>query len=136
MHNLQILGNKNGNKRTANIRSVGYSDLYVLSKKDLWNTLKEYPDAKTKLIEMGRKMLRKDNLLDEELAKKQELMNMKDEEKLRIFEKRIDNMLEEVEKVNVFFDAAQKNIKRMLSKNEYKVKKWLTTKKKPEFYDL
>ena len=64
-------GNKNGNRRTANIRSVGYSDLFVLSKDDLWECLAEYPEAKSILIEKGRQMLRKDNLLDEELAKAQ-----------------------------------------------------------------
>jgi len=60
-------GNKNGNRRTANIRSVGYSDLFVLSKEDLWEALQEYPEARMKLLEKGRQMLRKDNLLDEEL---------------------------------------------------------------------
>jgi seryl-tRNA synthetase len=61
-------GNKNGNRRTANIRSVGYSDLFVLSKEDLWEALKEYPESKRTLTEKGRHMLRKDNLLDEEIA--------------------------------------------------------------------
>ena len=121
-------GNKNGNKRTANIRSVGYSDLYVLSKEDLWNTLKEYPDAKEKLIEMGREMLQKDNLWDAELAKKQELMNMKDDEKLKVLEEQIDKMLQEVKQVHAYFDDVQKNIKRVLTKNEIKVKKLLKAK--------
>ncbi|QQP38424.1 Cyclic nucleotidegated cation channellike, partial [Caligus rogercresseyi] len=39
-------GNKTGNRRTANVRSVGYSDLFSLSKDDLWDTLTEYPEAK------------------------------------------------------------------------------------------
>jgi len=62
---MSVAGNKNGNRRTANIRSVGYSDLFVLSKEDLWEALKEYPEARRMLIEKGRQMLRKDNILDE-----------------------------------------------------------------------
>jgi len=62
---LVSVGNKNGNRRTANIRSVGYSDLFVLSKEALWNALTEYPDAKKKLIEKGRQLLMKDSLLED-----------------------------------------------------------------------
>uniref|UniRef100_A0A158PAG3 Cyclic nucleotide-binding domain-containing protein n=1 Tax=Angiostrongylus cantonensis TaxID=6313 RepID=A0A158PAG3_ANGCA len=58
---LNIPGNKNGNRRTANVRSVGYSDLYVLSKDDLWKALREYPESKKSLMEKGSE----DNLLDE-----------------------------------------------------------------------
>lgn len=43
-------GSKNGNRRTANVRSVGYTDLFVLNKNDLWTALKEYPDARKLLI--------------------------------------------------------------------------------------
>lgn len=44
------LGSKNGNRRTANVRSVGYTDLFALNKNDLWTALKEYPDARKLLI--------------------------------------------------------------------------------------
>ena len=64
---LNITGNKTGNRRTANVRSVGYSDLFVLSKTDLWDVLQDYPDAKEMLVERGKTILRKDNLLDEEV---------------------------------------------------------------------
>ncbi|XP_052704712.1 uncharacterized protein LOC128180618 [Crassostrea angulata] len=35
-----------GNRRTASVRSVGYSDLFRLSKQDLWDVLKGYPAAR------------------------------------------------------------------------------------------
>lgn len=69
---LNIQGNKTGNRRTANVRSVGYSDIFVLLKQDLWEVLQDYPDAREMLIERGKAILRKDNLLDEEKLKKSE----------------------------------------------------------------
>ncbi|MFH4973714.1 hypothetical protein AB6A40_000423 [Gnathostoma spinigerum] len=68
---LNIAGSKNGNRRTANVRSVGYTDLFVLNKNDLWSALKEYPDARKLLIAKGREILRKDNLLDENAPEEQ-----------------------------------------------------------------
>ncbi|CAF3145276.1 unnamed protein product [Rotaria sp. Silwood2] len=65
---LNISGSKTGNRRTANIRSVGYSDLFCLTKQDLWEVLAEYPSACNTLIERGKAHLRKDNLLDEDAA--------------------------------------------------------------------
>lgn len=38
-----------GNKRTASVRSVGYSDLFCLNKKDLWDVLKDYPNAERRI---------------------------------------------------------------------------------------
>ncbi|EFP09243.1 CRE-TAX-4 protein [Caenorhabditis remanei] len=68
---LNIAGSKNGNRRTANVRSVGYTDLFVLSKTDLWNALREYPDARKLLLAKGREILKKDNLLDENAPEEQ-----------------------------------------------------------------
>nr|XP_057943086.1 cyclic nucleotide gated channel subunit alpha 2b [Doryrhamphus excisus] len=62
---LNIKGSKMGNRRTANIRSLGYSDLFCLSKDDLMEAVTEYPDAKTVLEERGREILMKEGLLDE-----------------------------------------------------------------------
>ncbi|CAL8328966.1 unnamed protein product [Merluccius merluccius] len=61
---LNIKGSKAGNRRTANIRSIGYSDLFCLSKDDLMESLTEYPDAKGMLEEKGRQILLKDGLID------------------------------------------------------------------------
>lgn len=53
---LQLL---KGNRRTASVRSVGYSDLFVLSKKDMWDVLKEYPAARVRLEAIAVKRLEK-----------------------------------------------------------------------------
>ncbi|CAO1302725.1 unnamed protein product [Diamesa serratosioi] len=62
---LEIAGNRTGNRRTANVRSIGYSDLFCLAKRDLWETLADYPEARASLTERGCQLLRKDGLLDE-----------------------------------------------------------------------
>jgi cyclic nucleotide gated channel alpha 3 len=69
---LDIPGNKNGNKRTANIKSVGFTELFMLTKDDLWNVLSEYPIARSMLLEKGKSLLRKDNLIDEDAVEKVE----------------------------------------------------------------
>ena len=51
----------------------------MLSKEDLWEALQEYPEARRTLIEKGRQMLRKDNLLDEETAKAQDTIRTSEE---------------------------------------------------------
>lgn len=52
-------GEPTGNRRTASVRSVGYSDLFVLSKKDMWDVLKEYPAARVRLEAIAVKRLEK-----------------------------------------------------------------------------
>ena len=47
---------------------MGYSDLYALRKEDLWLVLDNYPESLSKIIEKGKSILRKDNLLDESMA--------------------------------------------------------------------
>lgn len=48
-----------GNRRTASVRSVGYSDLFCLSKIDLWEVLKDYPTARVRLEAIAIKRLEK-----------------------------------------------------------------------------
>ncbi|XP_037046788.1 cyclic nucleotide-gated cation channel alpha-3 isoform X4 [Bradysia coprophila] len=57
--NMGTAGKELGNRRTASVRSVGYSDLFVLSKKDMWDVLKEYPAARVRLEAIAVKRLEK-----------------------------------------------------------------------------
>jgi len=52
----------------ADVRSLGFSELFVLSKEDLWNALEEFPEAKEKMIEAGKERLRQDGLLTEQVC--------------------------------------------------------------------
>ncbi|XP_022700026.1 uncharacterized protein LOC111266640 isoform X1 [Varroa jacobsoni] len=48
-----------GNRRTASVRSVGYSDLFCLYKHDMWDVLKDYPAARVRLEAIAVKRLEK-----------------------------------------------------------------------------
>ena len=89
---LVYSGSKTGNRRTANIRSVGYSDLFCLTKQDLWEVLAEYPSARETLIERGKAHLRKDNLLDEEAAQSAQQDEAAIPEKVTRLEGNVDNL--------------------------------------------
>ena len=43
-----------GNRRTASVRSIGFSDLFQLSKIDLEEVLQFYPEAKTQLEKIAK----------------------------------------------------------------------------------
>ncbi|XP_017692928.1 PREDICTED: cyclic nucleotide-gated cation channel alpha-4 [Lepidothrix coronata] len=54
---INIKGNTAGNRRTANILSIGYSDLFCLGKEDLAEVLAEFPHARTAMEAKGRELL-------------------------------------------------------------------------------
>ncbi|TPP66335.1 Cyclic nucleotide-gated channel cone photoreceptor subunit alpha [Fasciola gigantica] len=115
---LDIAGNKTGNRRSANVRSVGYSDLFCLSKDDLWDALTEYPEAKEILMQRGEEILRKDNLIDEEVLRKAQ-------EKKETIEQcvtRVDNTLNQIStrlaRLIGEFGASQAKLKRRLTRLE------------------
>ncbi|XP_074006748.1 cyclic nucleotide-gated channel alpha-4 [Numenius arquata] len=54
---INIKGNTSGNRRTANIMSIGYSDLFCLAKEDLAEVLAEFPSARATMEAKGRQLL-------------------------------------------------------------------------------
>lgn len=111
---LNIKGSKAGNRRTANIRSIGYSDLFCLSKDDLMESLVEYPDAKGMLEDKGRQILMKDGLIDLDPAnimpEAKEL-----EEKVNKLYSSMDLMQTKLRKILGKYKAADKALKHRIA---------------------
>ncbi|XP_076857257.1 cyclic nucleotide-gated channel alpha-4 [Brachyhypopomus gauderio] len=99
---LNIKGNKSGNRRTANIRSIGHSDLFSLSKEDLTDTLSEFPAAKRLLEEKGRQILTKMGMLEttedgEEEVEKTEDKVTRLEDGLEVLQTKLARLVAELE---------------------------------------
>uniref|UniRef100_A0A8C5EB48 Cyclic nucleotide gated channel subunit alpha 3 n=1 Tax=Gouania willdenowi TaxID=441366 RepID=A0A8C5EB48_GOUWI len=117
---LGIKGSKAGNRRTANIRSVGYSDLFALSKDDLMEALTEYPDAKYALEEKGRAILMKDNLIDESLVAATDAKDL--ENKVNEIEMHFEVMSTKFRKLSSQYESSQRKLKQRLSNISNQVK--------------
>ncbi|KAM7066719.1 cyclic nucleotide-gated channel alpha-4 [Acridotheres tristis] len=61
---INIKGNTAGNRRTANILSIGYSDLFCLGKEALAEVLAEFPSARAAMEAKGRELLLRMGQLD------------------------------------------------------------------------
>ena len=115
---LNIPGNKTGNRRTANVRSLGYSDLFVLSKRDLWNALSEYPDAKSTLIERGKQILKKDNLYDDEKAEATSYQFESTEDRLLRLEQGLDTLITRFSRLMGEYTSSQIKFKKRITNLE------------------
>uniref|UniRef100_UPI00398E8C15 cyclic nucleotide-gated channel alpha-2-like n=1 Tax=Pristiophorus japonicus TaxID=55135 RepID=UPI00398E8C15 len=118
---LNIKGSKMGNRRTANIRSIGYSDLFRLSKDDLMEALIEFPEAKKVLEERGKEILIKEGLLDEESV--EVVMGEKDmEEKVQRLESNLDNLHTRLARLLNDYNSTQQKLKHRITSIEKKVR--------------
>ncbi|XP_078068155.1 cyclic nucleotide-gated channel alpha-2-like [Mustelus asterias] len=118
---LNIEGSKMGNRRTANIRSIGYSDLFRLSKDDIMEALLEFPGAKKVLEERGKEILMKEGLLDERRV--EVVMGEKDmEEKMERLESNLDSLQTRFARLSNEHNSTQQKLKQRLSMIEKKLK--------------
>ncbi|CAL8320778.1 unnamed protein product [Merluccius merluccius] len=106
---LNIKGNKSGNRRTANIRSIGHSDLFSLSKEDLGVVLSEFPAAKRHLEEKGRQILTKMGILDES-AEGQQTVVEKVETKLDRLESNLDTLQTKLARLMVELESSNRKM--------------------------
>lgn len=68
---LKILfqNNHSEHRRTADVRSVGYSELFSLSREDVLAAMKDYPEAQEILQTLGRKRLMEVRCVNKKHAK-------------------------------------------------------------------
>ncbi|XP_063046200.1 cyclic nucleotide gated channel subunit alpha 2a [Engraulis encrasicolus] len=109
---LNIRGSKMGNRRTANIRSIGYSDLFCLSKDDLMEAVMEYPDAKKVLEERGKEILKKEGLLEELSGG---LLAEEVEEKVERLEASLDVLQTRFARLHGEYTSTQQRLKQRLT---------------------
>jgi CRP-like cAMP-binding protein len=60
------------NRRTADVRSVGYSELFSLSREDVLAAMKDYPEAQEILQTLGRKRLMEVRCINKKHAARKE----------------------------------------------------------------
>ena len=89
---LNVPGSKMGNRRTANVRSKGYSNLFSLHKDDLWAALNEYPEARKMLLDIGREILAKDDMIDQEKAKREEAAKLTLDQKIVLLKEHVKGL--------------------------------------------
>uniref|UniRef100_A0A674NPR4 Cyclic nucleotide gated channel subunit alpha 2 n=2 Tax=Takifugu rubripes TaxID=31033 RepID=A0A674NPR4_TAKRU len=108
---LNINGSKMGNRRTANIQSLGYSDLFCLSKQNLMDTLQEFPEARAQLEQRGQDILQKEGLLENvNLSAGDNL-----EEKLEKLESNLDQLQTHVARLQSEFASSQLQLKQRIT---------------------
>uniref|UniRef100_A0A8C4EPC6 Cyclic nucleotide-binding domain-containing protein n=1 Tax=Dicentrarchus labrax TaxID=13489 RepID=A0A8C4EPC6_DICLA len=112
---LNISGSKMGNRRTANIRSLGYSDLFCLSKQDLMEALQEFPHARAQLEQRGRDILQKEGLLEEINVSAGEKL----EEKVERLETSLDRLQTCLARLQSEFNSSQLRLKQRLTTLEH-----------------
>ncbi|XP_041777195.1 cyclic nucleotide-gated cation channel subunit A-like isoform X2 [Anopheles merus] len=115
---LEIAGNRTGNRRTANVRSIGYSDLFCLAKRDLWETLADYPEARASLTERGCQLLRKDGLLDEAVFANAQQTQDSLESGVARLEQTVENLNLRLARLLAEYSASQAKLKQRISKLE------------------
>ncbi|KAK0400126.1 hypothetical protein QR680_003368 [Steinernema hermaphroditum] len=83
------------NRRCTTIRSVGFTDLYVLHRDDFSNVLLDFPRTKAQLVKKAKAMLRRDNMFipRQTASTIPGLLNaITMDEKLAVLERNLDNI--------------------------------------------
>lgn len=113
-----------GNRRTANIKSLGYSDLFCLSKEDLREVLSEYPQAQTVMEEKGREILLKMNKLDVNAEAAEIALQEATESRLRGLDQQLDDLQTKFARLLAELESSALKIAYRIERLEWQTREW------------
>ncbi|XP_015423510.1 PREDICTED: LOW QUALITY PROTEIN: cyclic nucleotide-gated cation channel alpha-4 [Myotis davidii] len=121
---INIKGNMSGNRRTANIKSLGYSDLFCLSKEDLREVLSEYPQAQAVMEEKGREILLKMNKLDINAEAAEIALQEATESRLRGLDQQLDDLQTKFARLLAELESSALKIAYRIERLEWQTREW------------
>ncbi|XP_060160322.1 LOW QUALITY PROTEIN: cyclic nucleotide-gated channel alpha-4 [Globicephala melas] len=121
---INIKGNMSGNCRTANIKSLGYSDLFCLSKEDLQEVLSEYPQAQAVMEEKGREILLTMNKLDVNAEAAETALQEATEAQLRGLDQQLDDLQTRFARLLAELESRALKIAYRIERQEWQTQEW------------
>ncbi|KAM3837779.1 cyclic nucleotide-gated channel alpha-4 [Vipera latastei] len=121
---ISIKGNQSGNRRTANIKSIGYSDLFCLSKEDLKEVLAEFPNAKAVMEAKGREILLKMNKLDVNAEAAEIAQQQEEERRTAALEEGLDALQTKLARVLAGLESSAFKVALRLERLEWQLLVW------------
>ncbi|KJH42240.1 cyclic nucleotide-binding domain protein [Dictyocaulus viviparus] len=114
---IPITGNQLGDRRTVSLKSVGYSDVYILNQDDVSAILQDYPNDRDTLICNAREMLCSRNLLSETAVELHDepLSLLSLEEQLNRLKSQINELDEQVNNTCASFHHFSNDMKRRVT---------------------
>ncbi|KAL3982717.1 Cyclic nucleotide-binding domain family protein [Acanthocheilonema viteae] len=108
------------NKHTMAIRSIGYTDVYILRQEDVNDVLQEYPLARRNLTEKAIQMLRDDGYWNNTIAIEKKVYGSTStlEEQLDEIGKTINALGDEINRLYEMFDNMSSDFKQRLTRLE------------------
>ncbi|KAK6111074.1 Cyclic nucleotide-binding domain family protein [Brugia pahangi] len=123
---LNLSGKCGGKKHTMAIRSVGYTDVYILRQEDVNDVLQEYPLARRNLTQKAIKMLRDDGFWNNTIINAEKVYGSTSilEEQLDEIAETINTLSDEINRLYEMLDNMSLDFKQRLTRLEsaYKIK--------------
>uniref|UniRef100_A0A1I7VZ16 Cyclic nucleotide-binding domain-containing protein n=1 Tax=Loa loa TaxID=7209 RepID=A0A1I7VZ16_LOALO len=117
---LNLSGRAGGNKHIMAIRSVGYTDVYILRQEDVNDVLQEYPQARQNLTQKAIKMLQDDGYWDNTIVNAEKVYGSTStlEEHLDGIARIINALNDEIDRLYEMFDNMSSDFKQRLTRLE------------------